>query len=352
MQEHVVAGIFVTGLAGLIMGTSAWPIKLMRHYRYEHFGLVSMVFALIVLPWGATLILCPQPFTAIASLPLGILIKANAFSLSWGIAQVLALLCFTRIGVSLTYGILCAIGAGVGVLTPMVLKASGQFADTPGLLSQAGLIVIAGLALLLSGVFLASLAGFGREKAQHSTNKTTTPSNNFAVGLLMVVTAGVLSAGWGFAFAYSQGPIIEAMKLQGAGDFAASMAVWALALNGAAAANVFYPAWLLSRDASWSTLSAFPREFLLSLLYGFSFFVPSVLLGQGMLLLGPLGASVGFGLVQGSVILGGQLLGFLSGEWSGVSGRPRNTIYAAIAVLMLAMLVLSLANGMSAAPSP
>ena len=47
------------------------------------------------------------------------------------------------------------------------------------------------------------------------------------------------------------------------------------------------------------------------------FFAPSALLGQGMLLLGPLGASVGWGLVQGSVILGGQVLGFASGEWRG-----------------------------------
>jgi L-rhamnose-H+ transport protein len=348
MQEHVVAGVLVTGLAGLIMGTSAWPIKLMRQYRYEHFGLVSMVFALIVLPWGVTLVSCPHPFAAIGSLPVGILLKANAFSMAWGVAQVLALLCFTRIGVSLTYGILCAIGAGVGVLTPMVLKASGQFADTPGLTSRAGIMVIAGLVVLLAGVFLASLAGFGREKVRQSTKTTATASNNFAIGLAMVVTAGVLSAGWGFAFAYSQGPIIEAMKSQGAGDFAACMAVWALVLNGAAAVNVLYPAWLLSRNASWGILWAFPKEFLFALLYGLSFFVPSILLGHGMLLLGSLGASVGFGLVQGSVILGGQLLGFVSGEWAGVSGRPRKTIYAAILVLMLAMLILSFANGMSA----
>ena len=348
MQEHIVAGVAIAGLAGLIMGTSAWPIKLMRRYQYEHFGLVSMVFALIVLPWAAMFLTCPRPFVAMASIPAVILLKANALSLSWGIAQVLALLCFTRIGVSLTYGILCAIGAGVGVLTPMVLKASGQFADSPGLISRAGLIVVVGLAVLLVGVFLAALAGFGREKVQKSQASTTTVSNKFAVGLAMVVTAGILSAGWGFAFAYSQGPIIEAMKSQGAGDFGASIAVWAMVLSGAAAVNVLYPVWLLSTKSSWGVLWSNPWEFVLALLYGLSFFVPSILMGQGMLLLGTLGASVGFGLVQGSIIIGGQLLGFLSGEWRGVSGRPRKTIYAAIVVLILAMIVLSFANGMAA----
>ena len=37
------------------MGTSAWPLKLMRHFQYEHFGFVSMLFALLVLPWAMTL---------------------------------------------------------------------------------------------------------------------------------------------------------------------------------------------------------------------------------------------------------------------------------------------------------
>jgi len=168
----------------------------------------------------------------------------------------------------------------------------------------------------------------------------------------MVVTAGVLSAGWGFAFAFSQAPIITAMQQQGASHVAASIAVWALALSGAALVNTLYPLWLLVRNGSWSVLWSCPVEFLLALVYGLLFFVPSVLLGQGMLLLGPLGASIGFGLVQGTIILGGQVLGFLSGEWRGVSGAPRWTIYAAIAVLIVAMAILALANAMASPAAP
>jgi L-rhamnose-H+ transport protein len=353
MHGDLVLGVVITGLSGLIMGTSPWPLKLMRRFRYEHFALISMVFALVILPWLITLTSCPHPWAAIATLPPALLWKANLFSLAWGIAQVLALLCFLRIGVSLTYGILCGVGAGVGVVTPMVFKASGQFAQAADLTSATGGTVLVGLAVLWLGVFLASRAGFGRERQQAAqapeTSGTPSPtgSGRFAVGLAMVVTAGVLSAGWGFAFAFSQGPIIEAMQQQGASDVAASIAVWALALCGAALVNTLYPLWLLFRNSSWSVLWSHPLEFVLALVYGLLFFVPSVLLGQGMLRLGPLGASVGFGLVQGTLILGGQVLGFLSGEWRGVSGAPRRTIYAAIVVLILAMGILALANAMA-----
>lgn len=90
MHTNLAWGVMITGLSGLIMGTSPWPLKLMRHFRYEHFALVSMVFALVVLPWLLTLGLCPHPWAAIAAVPTAVLWKANLFSLAWGVAQILA----------------------------------------------------------------------------------------------------------------------------------------------------------------------------------------------------------------------------------------------------------------------
>jgi hypothetical protein len=216
-------GILVTVVAGLIMGTSPWPLKLLRQFQYEHFAFVSMLVALVILPWTITLAFCPQPFAALREVDGGVLLKANLFEFAWGIAQVLAMLCFVRIGVSLTYGILCSIGAAVGVVVPMTIKASGVFQD------------------------------------------------------------------------------------------------------------------------AWGVLAAHPGEIGLSVIYGVLFFAPSALLGEGMLLLGPLGASVGWGLVQGSVILG-QILGFASGEWRGVGGTPRKRMYLAVVLLIAAMAIMACAK--------
>jgi L-rhamnose-H+ transport protein len=340
MESTVLWGILVTVLAGLVMGTSPWPLKLLKRFEYEQFGFVSMLFSLIVLPWVITLLFCPQPLAALAEVGTGPLLKANLLAFCWGIAQVLALLCFVRIGVSLTYGILCSIGAGVGVIVPMVFKASGVFQQAPDLGSPAGLVVLGGVAVLIAGVTLASLAGLGREKAL-GESKSQASRGSFAAGLVMVIVAGFLSVGWGFAFAYCQDPITAAMKAHGAAEFPATIAVWAVALLGAAVPNVLYPAWLMTRHRTWHVLAGHPGEFGLSLLYGLFFFIPSALLGQGMLLLGGLGASLGWGLTQGMLILGGQVLGFLSGEWRGVTGKPRRQIYLAIALLVLAMAIMA-----------
>jgi hypothetical protein len=350
MSEMLLLGVTVTVLAGLIMGTSPWPLKLMRRFQYEHFAFVSMLVALVILPWTITLVFCPQPFAALREVDGGVLWKANLFAFGWGIAQILAMLCFVRIGVSLTYGILCSLGAAVGVIVPMIIKASGVFQQAPDLLSQPGMIVVLGTIIMLFGVVLASLAGAGRErirKASATSSRDANRAGSFAVGLVMVVLAGVLSVGWGFAFTYSQGPIIRAMTSHGAAAFPAGIAVWAVALLGAALPNVLYPALRMTRNKSWGVLAAHPGEIGLSVVYGVLFFVPSALLGHGMLLLGALGASLGWGLVQGTLILGGQILGFLSGEWHGIGGAPRRQMYAAIIILIAAMAVMACAKAVS-----
>jgi hypothetical protein len=67
-------------------------------------------------------------------------------------------------------------------------------------------------------------------------------------------------------------------------------------------------------------------------------------MGKGMLLLGPLGASVGFGVQQAMQMLGGQTVGFASGEWRGINGTPRHQMYLAIAVLIAAAVVMAYGN--------
>lgn len=43
-------------------------------------------------------------------------------------------------------------------------------------------------------------------------------------------------------------------------------------------------------------------------------------------------------------MVGGQGIGFLSGEWRGVYGKPRWQMYGAIGLLLVAMIVMAYAN--------
>jgi hypothetical protein len=73
-------------------------------------------------------------------------------------------------------------------------------------------------------------------------------------------------------------------------------------------------------------------------------------MGRGMVLLGVLGASVGFGIQQVMQILGNQGVGFASGEWSGVAGVPRRQMYAAIMILVVAVVIMAYGNVLTKSP--
>jgi hypothetical protein len=329
-------GLLLVMLAGALAGGGGAPLKLMRRFRYEHWAFASSLCGMVLLPWAATLVLCPDALGAYGSLPPGLLWRANLFSLAWGIANVLCGLCLVRIGFSLSIGLLTGIGLPIGVLVPMILRGSGRFAESPSLFSTAGAIILVGVAVMLGGVALMTRAGFGRD-----AGRPPREGGSFAVGLLMAVTAGFLQVGLSFAFVYCQGPIAAALAERGASEAAADLGVWAVTLPGGALVNLAYPAWLLSRGRGWGELRREPRDMGWSLLMGLLFFLFVLSMGAGMRRMGPLGASAGFGIYQGLQLLASQAVGFASGEWRGVTARPRLQMVSALALLLMAVVILS-----------
>lgn len=338
MELTLLFGVTLVIVAGLIMGGGAWPMKLMRKFQFEHWWFIAMLTGLIILPWAATLIFCPRPFEAYSTVPPGTILLSNLFSLSWGVANILCGMCFVRIGFALTGAIMTGIGVSLGVTMPMVFKGSGLFKQAADLSSPAGTMVLIGVGVMVVGVVLVSLAGFGRDRELKKLQK---PCGNFSCGLIMTMIAGVTSCGISFAFIYSQGPIVAAMKAQGAADVPANLAVWAAGLMGGALVNVLFPIYLMFKNKSWGVLTQTWKEVGLSLLMGFQFIFSLLLMGKGMLWLGALGASVGFGIQQAAQMMGSQGVGFISGEWRGVHGTPRLQMYSAVVLLLIAAVIMA-----------
>lgn len=222
----------------------------------------------------------------------------------------------------------------------LIFKGAGVLRQDPPVFSPDGLLIGIGAVVALLAVVLAGSAGYGREQARSGARG----GGNFYVSLLLALLAGVHSCCYTLSFVYYHGPITLALKAEGAGDVVATFAVWALALADGALVSVGYAAWLLVRNRSWGVLLESPKEFCLALLIGLNIAVSIVFLGSGMLLMGALGGSVGTGLQQVVWMLGGQGAGFISGEWHGVAGRPRNRILLPRGLLLLAALLLASGN--------
>lgn len=403
-----VLGVLLVAAGGLAMGSGAWPFKLMRKYQFEHWWFVAMLVGLIVMPWTITLIGCPHALPSLHNVPVSAVVLGNLFAVGWGIANVLNGVCLVRIGVGLTGAIMTGLGVSLGAIVPMVFKGSGLFKNTPDLLSAAGLTVCGGVALMLVGVVTASLAGLGqhREFARQdratggylfwlaltivagilssfmtfvfvysqgpivahlsyvkpgmdirvTVEGSTDISGDYTVradGMIKIVGFGpVLVAGhsaWDAAAQIAQSvnvsqPKRSPMVRVETGSIPATFGVFALGLLGGAVVNLGYAAYLLTKNRSWGLLIRHPGEFLLAIITGVNFSMAVALMGKGMLLLGPLGGSVGWGIQQAMQMTGAQLVGFISGEWRGIHGKPRMQMYLAIAILVFAAVVLAYGN--------
>lgn len=329
-MDASMAGAALAVLAGVAMGLSAAPIKFMTKFRYEHWTFINSFLSLIVLPWCLAVALCPDLSAALRHLPISTYLKANLWSLAWGVANILCGLCFVRIGVSLTTGLLTGIGLPVGILLPMVFKGSGQFATAPSLFSSTGLTLQALTLVLVFSVALMARAGSEREQKRCETR------GSFKVGLLMAIAAGFLQVGLSFAFVYSQGPLMAALTQRGASESGAICAVWAVTLPGGALINVLFPLSLMLHRRTLATLST-PKDFCLTLLMPLLFVCSLLGMANGMRMMGALGASLGFGLQQGLQILTAQGVGILTGEWKGVLRQTQVLMISAVVLMLIAI---------------
>jgi hypothetical protein len=123
-------------------------------------------------------------------------------------------------------------------------------------------------------------------------------------------------------------------------SIAAVFAVTALGLIGGTLVNLGFAVYLLNRNKSWHMFAHSPLDFILAVTISANSIVAIVLNVKGMLWLGALGASVGFGIQQAMQMTGCQGVGFISGEWRGVSGKCRTQMYLAIGVLLVAAVIM------------
>lgn len=347
---EIIIGLILVTLAGLGTGTVAWPMKKIKDLHFEQYLFVFMFTGIVVYPWIVVLINVPDPIEIIRTVGVKPLLISNLLSICWGVANVLYLICVVRIGAALSGAILSALGMSVGVILPMIFKGTGLFSGAPNIFSKAGIVIMLGLFVIIIGVVLVSIAGFGREKIlmnKNNLNKKQQASGGFLRGLLLIILAGVLSSGLSLAFVYSQGPIIKAAKQQGAGEITANFTVWAVGIFGGALVNILYAAYLMTKKKTWHLLFIRKDEIRFGAIAGLQFIFSIILLGRGMVLLGILGASIGFGIQQSMQVVGNQLVGFLGGEWKGVNGKPRKVMYAAIAIILCAVVIFALSNTMT-----
>ena len=335
MQNAIWIPTLTVLTGGMLTGAFALPMKLARRWQWENIWLLYSVSGLILVPWIAAWATVPELGQVYDSVPAKTLCVTALFGFGWGIANVLFGLSVALIGMALTFAIVGGMSAAVGSLIPLIILTPERLG------TAAGKIVILGVIVTVIGVALVGKAGRMREKALKQAGEQT----SIGLGLLLSIAAGLMGPMLNFSFAFGSRIAEEAAK-RGASASSAAHAIWAIALIGGFAGNGGYAILKLTRERTWSKfpLGALGSEWTASAVMGVMFTAGLLLYGRGASALGDLGPAIGWPVFQATTIIIAAIIGAASGEWRNAGSRFVGLTVAGMAVLVAAIVVLSIGN--------
>ena len=336
MHLTLLSGIGVVTLAGILNGSFAAPMKLMPGWRWENSWLIFALSGLIVFPWIIGFATVPNLASVYAGASPSTLIKVVLFGLLWGVGSTLFGLGISRVGMALGFAVILGITASFGSLLPLAILHPEQLGATRGL------ALIAGTAVMVLGLVLLALAGRIRE---HDLGASSGMRSGFTIGLVICILSGIFSSMMNFSFVFGDELRLRALQ-SGASNAMAANPIWALTVTGGFVANFLYCVYLLNKNRTWSVFREGnpPIYWPLGISMGLLWFGGTVFYGMGAASLGSLGAIVGWPIFMTIDIIVALFWGALSGEWKGASRRALIRNWMGVAVLLVAIGLISAGN--------
>jgi len=336
MNQSLLWGIGMVTLAGILQGSFAVPMKRMSAWRWENSWLVFALFGLIVFPWIINFATVPNVTSVYAGASMSTLIKVLVLGLLWGVGATLFGLGISRVGMALGFALILGITASFGSLLPLALLHPDQLA------AKRGLALIVGTAVMVAGLVFLALAGRTRE---HDLGTATSVRSGFTAGLLICIFSGIFSSMMNFSFVFGDELRLRALQA-GARNAMAANPIWALTATGGFVANFLYCVYLLNKNRTWSVFrEGSPSTYwLLGVSMGLLWFGGIVLYGMGAASLGTLGGIVGWPIFMTIDIIAALFWGAASGEWKGASRRALAYNWAGVALLLVAIAIISAGN--------
>jgi L-rhamnose-H+ transport protein len=333
VTPEVLGGVALILLAGILAGNCMLPMKFARRWQWENTWLVFSLISLVVLPWALALLLAGDVMAVYRGLTLAQWLLPFLLGAGWGIAQVLFGLSIARLGLALGCAIIIGLGSLFGTLVPLFFK------NREVLATARGALILAGLAVMVAGIIVSARAGRQRELAQTAPRGT-----GYALAVALAVLCGLLAPMVNYSFAFGQ-EIADRAVLLGVPPTRAGYAVWPVGLLGGLLPNLAYSLYLLFRNKTWSAFRGpWRRDFSMAALMGIFWMGAMSIYGVASIYLGPLGTSVGWGLFQIFNIMTANVSGVLTGEWRKSPKGALRTLYAGLALLAVATVILAAGN--------
>lgn len=403
---QVILGVIFHFIGGFASGSFYMPFKKVKGWSWESYWIVGGLFSWLIVPPLAAWLTIPNFSDIIAQTPTSTLLYVYLFGLLWGVGGLTYGLGVRYLGVALGSSIILGLCMVFGSLIPSIYYQfyPEQGKDTIGMItgSNWGLFVLLGLVVCIIGIILCGRAGMLKERQWNDSSpsdgpgktvkklapepvaeeaavagigyrheaydeivvepKPTTASAHgapatgteykFALGITVAIISGVLSACFNFGLEAGKSMSDVANKLwvdanPGQGEFLfRNNVIYVVLLWGGLTTNLIWCMILNARNKTFGDYAnkktPLMSNYLLSALAGTTWFLQFFFYGMGESRLGN-GASSWI-LHMSFIILIANMWGLISKEWKGVSSRTRTILFAGVATIILAVLIVGYGN--------
>jgi hypothetical protein len=233
MTPNPFLGVVLHWLGGLASGSFYVPFKGVKKWSWETYWMVGGVCSWIICPWAFAWFLTNDLMGVLRQQSASTLEWTFFLGLLWGFGGLTYGLTVRYLGLSLGTGLALGCCAALGTMVPPICKAIVPdffvFENSTSILevvkTTGGWVTLLGVAVCITGICVAALAGFTKESQMPAEQKTKAIKEfSFKKGIWVAFICGVTSAF--FAFALQAGKTISVASLK------------AGYINGAAAAGV------------------------------------------------------------------------------------------------------------------
>jgi L-rhamnose-H+ transport protein len=335
----------LTLVAGILGGSVLLPLKFMKRWPFQNSWTMYSFWAYLVMPWVVALATVPDLHIVYQRVSSQTALICSLCGAGWGIAVVLFGISVYLVGLSLASAIIYGASVAVGSLGPLVVSHSDRLATAQGML------IILGDMVMVAGIVLCALAGKKRDEkvarkggARRQDGISSDP-RRFVKGLSTSVAAALLSSLFNIALAYG-GEFNQLAMKQGAKPFNAANAQWAYTVTFGYLPNLAVSLFRLSREQLWGSFAKAGSmcHWLWPPVMGLMWIGGTALYGSGASLLGPLGPVIGWPVYMSTMIVTGNLWGWLTGEWELAPAGALHLLNGGILVQIAAIAILSAAN--------
>ena len=350
---QVILGVLFHFIGGFASGSFYLPFKKVKDWAWESYWIIGGLFSWLIVPPIAAYLTVPGFSEIIAGTDGTSLQWVYTMGVLWGIGGLTYGLGIRFLGMSLGNSVILGYCAAFGALIPPIyynyFPANGKTSFTDMLDSPGGRLVLVGVFVCLTGIFICGMAGMMKEKELgDEAKKKSIAEFSLVKGLIVATISGILSACFNFGIEAGK-PMANAAVDLGYNPLFQNNVTYVVLLWGGLTTNFIWCLILNSKNKTFGdyTKRSAPlaRNYLFSALAGTTWFLQFFFYGMGESKLGN-GASSWI-LHMAFIILISNMWGILLKEWKGVSQRTRLTIGVGIATILASVVLVGYGNSIA-----